>query len=79
MKMIRNKYSVENIVGEISKLQPEEFIGVCKILGISLMVDEETPKEAGTLFEDVIGKLNTMNRTQRKNLIKILRAANEDR
>ena len=43
------------------------------------MVDEETPKEAGALFEDVIGKLNTMNRTQRKNLIKILRAANEDR
>ena len=77
--MIRNKYSVENIVGEIAKLQPEEFIGVCRILGISLMVDKETPKEAGTLFEDVIGKLNTMNRIQRKNLIKILRAANEDR
>lgn len=77
--MIRNKYSVENIVGEIAKLQAEEFIGVCKILGISLMVDEETPKEAGALFEDVIGKLNAMNRTQRKNLIKILRAANEDR
>ena len=77
--MIRNKYSVENIVGEIAKLQPEEFIGVCRILGISLMVDKETPKEAGALFEDVIGKLNTMNRIQRKNLIKILRAANEDR
>ena len=77
--MIRNKYSVENIVGEIAKLQPEEFIGVCRILGISLMVDKETPKEADALFEDVIGKLNTMNRIQRKNLIKILRAANEDR
>lgn len=77
--MIRNRYSIESIVGEIAKLQPEEFIGVCRILGISLMVDEETPKEADTLFEDVIGKLNTMNRTQRKNLIKILRAANEDR
>ena len=77
--MTRNRYSVENIVGEIAKLQPEEFIGVCRILGISLMVDKETPKEAGVLFEEVIEKLNTMNRTQRKNLIKILRAANEDR
>lgn len=77
--MIKMKYSVENIVGEIAKLQPEEFLGVCRILGISLMSDEETPKGAATLFEDVINKLNTMGRTQRKNLIKILRAANEDR
>lgn len=77
--MIKSKYSVESIVVEIAKLRPEEFIGVCRILGISLMSDEETPKGAATLFEDVITKLNTMGRTQRKNLVKILRAANEDR
>ncbi len=73
------RYSVEKIVKEISKLQTEEFLGVCKILGVSLLNEDKVPKSAFTLFEEIIEKLGTMNRTQRKNLTKLLRAANEDR
>ena len=77
--MIVKKYTVENLVKEISKLQMEEFIGVCKILGVELVEEDGTPKDAVGIFEEVINKLDELNRRKRKNLMKLLRAANEDR
>ena len=77
--MIVKKYTVENLVKEISKLQMEEFIGVCKILGVELVEEDGTPKDAVKIFEEVIEKLDELNRRKRKNLMKLLRAANEDR
>ena len=77
--MIVKKYTVENLVKEISKLQMEEFIGVCKILGVELVDEDGTPKDAVGIFEEVINKLDELSRRKRKNLMKLLRAANEDR
>ena len=77
--MIVKKYTVENLVKEISKLQMEEFIGVCKILGVELVEEDGTPKDAVGIFEEVISKLDELSRRKRKNLMKLLRAANEDR
>lgn len=75
---ISGKFSIEKIVKELSKLEPEEFIGVCRILEIDLM-DGDKPKGFSDIWSDMCDKLSTLGRVQRKNLMKLLRAANEDR
>jgi len=118
-----NKKAPKNIVEliyMINKLKPEEFIGVCKILGVEIYVDDleeekraieqvgmlsaavpsneglsvtdeesdgrsvritdepnlkKTPRKAEDMIRDVVDKLLTLNRTQRRNLKKLLKAA----
>lgn len=74
------RYDTEKIVKEILKLQTEEFLGVCKILGVSLIEKEEDKeRDFEDIWADVMDKLERLNRVKRKNLMKLLRAANEDR
>lgn len=118
-----NKKAPKNIVEfmyMINKLKPEEFVGVCKILGVEIYVDDlddekrameqvgmlsapvpssegldvsgenpdgrsvritdepnlrKTPRKAEDMIRDVVDKLLTLNRTQRRNLKKLLKAA----
>lgn len=72
------RYDTEKIVKEILKLQTEEFLGVCKILGVSL-IEEDKERDFEDIWADVMDKLGGLNRVKRKNLMKLLRAANEDR
>lgn len=88
--------SVEKIVKMIVKLEPEQFIGICKILGVELVKDigqpqytvdseeekvsakVEVPVEvrpAEELIKEVIDKTIALNRTQRRNLTRLLKAA----
>ena len=73
------KFKTENIVMEISKLQAEEFIGVCKILDVQLVDDNDVPRSFIDMWAEIIVKIEKLNRTRRKNLLRLLRAANEDR
>ena len=101
--------STEKIVGMICKLEPQEFIGVCKILGVKIYeevegesdVDDFAPgslrdahndadaqtiataaelerikiRQAEDLIPEVIEKITQLNRTQRRNLTKLLKPA----
>ena len=110
--------NTEKIVGMIVKLEPQEFIGVCKILGVKIYdeivemqdVDdfaasssrdaqndssEITEAEstgraqcanitikirlAEDLFVDVVDKVEKLNRTQRRNLLRLLKPATKGR
>lgn len=93
----------EKIIRMISELEPQEFLGVCKILGVRLYdgvapiseesvseesmtarttTDEENKEQvdvvarpAELLFEDVFMKVVQLNRIQRRNLTRLLKAA----
>ena len=84
------KDKTEKLMREIAKLEPEEFLGVCKILGIKLVNVEENveenveggqskkeakPKDFTELWDEVCEKVNNLNRTQKRNLDKLVRAA----
>ena len=64
-------------ISRINKLRPEEFLGICQILGIELYEDgdREKPKTAEALMDELLKKLGTLNRTQKRNLEKLLKAA----
>lgn len=67
----------------LTKLEPVEFVGICRLMNITLgMVekDEEgndvpTLRPAEKLMEDIINKFMTYNKVQRRNFMAILRGA----
>ena len=96
MERDRVEKSVEKIMKRVVKLPPEQFLGVCKILGVELVqevgqpqytVDSEEEKvnakmevpievrPTEEIIEEVIDKIAALNRTQRKNLYRLLKAA----
>ena len=111
---------VEKLVEMIAKLEPQEFIGICKILNIPIYTvekkNEQVPaaestlektelnpestetsdgresklenqqrnldvviRPADELLPEVIHEITYMNRTRRRNLAKLLRAATKGR
>lgn len=105
---------VEKLAKTIVKLEPAEFVGVCKILGVELIenIDELNVEDAAgsqipdnnednvedttdgrsvhmnvdvkvrpaeELVSEVFDKLAKLNRTQRRNLMKLLKPATKGR
>ena len=106
---------VEKLARMIAKLEPTEFVGVCKILGVELVEEiggpyvedaagspctdkdgdnvEDTAdgrepvrlnvdikvRSAEELISEVFDKLTKLNRTQRRNLMKLLKPATKGR
>ena len=78
---VKSKNSPERLLLEIMKLEPIEFLGICKILGVKVY-DEETvegakPRDFYDLWEDVCDAIDGMNRTRRRNLSRLVRTANK--
>lgn len=115
-KVIKN---VTELLYMINKLEPEEFLGICKILGVEIYVEDlddekraveqvgmlraavpseeglvvseedaavrveedkdpnlqKMPRKAEDMIKDVVEKITKLNRVQRRNLKKLLKAA----
>ena len=84
------KDKTEKLMREIAKLEPEEFLGICKILDVKLFNIEENveedveggqskaeakPRDFTELWDEVCEKVNALNRNQKRNLDKLVRAA----
>ena len=81
------KYSAEKLLVEILALEPVEFVGICKIIGVDIYEtitkekDKENieanvkPREFYEIWCDVCDTIDEMNRTRRKNLGKLIYAA----
>ncbi len=63
---------IERFQRQLLQLEPIEFLGVAKILGIQLIKEEE-PLTFEEVFPLLVEKYAALNRRQRKNLHKMLR------
>ena len=73
------------------QLEPQEFIGICKILGVKLLEEDsiEKSEESGevvlsvrpaeNLIQDAIDKIGELNKVQSRNLYKLLKAATKEK
>lgn len=73
------------------RLEPQEFIGICKILGVKLLEQDtiEKSEESGevvlsvrpaeNLIQDAIDKIGELNKVQSRNLYKLLKAATKEK
>ena len=80
MKRKTNKLNFLNrTVNRLNKLEPQEFLGICKILGVEIYKENEEPKTGEELVLEVFAKLENLGKVQRRNLEKLLKAATKDR
>ena len=63
---------IERFQRQLLQLEPIEFLGVAKILGIQLIKEEE-PLTFEEVFPLLVEKYAALNRRQRRNLHKMLR------
>ena len=69
-----SKNSPEKLLTEMLRLDPVEFIGVCKIIGVEAFEGKE-PREFCDIWCDVCDTVGEMNRIRRRNLGKLIYAA----
>ena len=68
----------EKFLKEISKIKNVEFFfGLCKILSVKLVDEEENPRNFEDMLEDLIIGFGRFNRKKKKELLDILKKANK--
>lgn len=83
---MRGKYSPESLIKGILKLDPIEFLGICKICGVDVYEDVECgqakedtnatqPREFADIWVDLCDTIEAMNRVRRRNLGSLIYAA----
>ena len=68
----RSKHLIR-FIEKITKLEPIYFIGVARILNITITGANGEVRALEEIMSDVIDKFISYNRTQRKNLYKIIK------
>ncbi len=72
-----NEKKLERFQRELLQLEPIEFMGIAKILGVELFRKNEEGKEEPIPFEEiyaaVVSKYAALPRSQRRNLNRLLR------
>ena len=76
--MEKNKNNVSsktviNFLELVTQLEPIEFVGLSKILCVSLVNEKNEPREFEDILSDMIDKFISTVRKQRKDIIKVLK------
>ena len=87
---MKSKNSPENLIVKILELDPIEFLGICKIVGVDVYEDVECgranddanvtqealqPREFTDIWSDLCDTIEAMNRIRRRNLGRLIYAA----
>ena len=87
---MKSKNSPENLIVKILELDPIEFLGICKIVGVDVYEDVECgqanddvnatqealqPREFTDIWSDLCDTIESMNRVRRRNLGRLIYAA----
>lgn len=63
------------LIEQLSNLEPIEFIGFCRLFGVSIVEDDGTPKDFYVILDELIEAYVVKERKFRKEADAILRAA----
>lgn len=66
------KHDYKVFIEFLPELEPQEFIGVLKLLGVKLFQEEE-PRSPGDLIQDAFEKFEGLKRKERKTLMKLFK------
>lgn len=78
---MENKYPHNDFIIALSKLAPDQLVGTARVLGVNIMTDEKDEKgnyqvrDGQEIVTDMINAYSALNRKQRRNLLKIVKAA----
>lgn len=70
---------MDQFMAEVSKLEVSEFMGILALCGIKPYTKSKGVKEFDVLLEELYTKVSEYSKVKRRNLMRILRAANKGR
>ena len=86
MKAVKATKEMQEFASCIVKLEPAEFIGLCKILCVHVFNNEKKdengkpmPREGEDIVVDCIDKFSQLNRAKRREIMAILRPIGKKR
>lgn len=65
---------IEKLFELIPKLQPIEFIGLARLLGVELL-EEKKPRSCIAVTDDVLNKFDKLGRAQQRSILRMVKAA----
>lgn len=65
----------EKIAKMLIKLEPVEFLGICKVLDVRPSHEDGQSRDFTEMWDEVIDKIDAMNRIRKRNLYALVRAA----
>ncbi len=74
--MVKFKTLNEKMMVEISKMDVMTFLGLCKLLGVSLVRETNVSKQFSDLLEEVMNKFDALSRPMKKEILGVVRDAN---
>lgn len=66
-------------IGLINALPATEFLGVVRVMNLTAIGENNKPRSFEDIMSDMIDKFVEYNRTQRRNLMKIIKKASQCR
>lgn len=69
----RNEKRLMEFITLISKMEPQEYCGVCKILGVELFGEDNEPRTLDDTISELIDKFLEMKKKPRRELMKLLK------
>lgn len=76
--MISKEKKFQEFLSAVSKLEPAEYCGLCKILCVPMIDENKDPLPFDTTLEQVMDRFLTMGRKPRRQLMKVLKALMEN-
>lgn len=65
---------IDKFIDLIVKLEPIEFMGLARVLGVKLNEDDK-PRDFEPVFAEVLERFSKCNRTRRHELLKLVKTA----
>lgn len=76
--MISKEKKFQEFLSAVSKLEPAEYCGLCKILCVPMIDENKDLLPFDTTLEQVMDRFLTMGRKPRRQLMKVLKALMEN-
>ena len=74
MSVLKENPEVEKFIQLLGKMEVVEFAGIAQILKVKV-VEDDKPRKFEDVFNEIIDNFLKLNRRQRRNLFKIMKAA----
>ena len=76
--MISKEKNFQDFLSAVSKLEPVEYCGLCKVLCVPMVDENKEAISFDETLEQVIDKFLRMSRKPRRQLMKVLKALMEN-
>lgn len=70
---------IKSFIYAIPKLTAIEFIGICNLFKVKILDEDANPRDFGDLLEECIDVFEHLNKTKKKEILKLLKEIQKEK